>query len=399
MGQRGSTSHSKNSKATHSNTRERAEEPPPGYSELPPQNSQPLPAYSRRTNRRSRQNPPSHLALRVARYLDPVSRLCLRYTCRSLFESLPLQVESELGSRPGGSSRLVSQVRDSGPRTKKSKRAPQYDLKREGRLQLLRYFFKDGFFGDEKSICGACLKVHKDAFFLPVELEKSDAERSCRALTGKLWICPHISLTYKQVTLGDLPNTSGECFKCNSIHVTTPSQSSARICFPIARVDSSPSELTGPKVAAALALLGPAIMCPHFTLASLFDKGYRYSDDWLAPQQGCSKCPALFKIDVKRTDRNDGTHLLRLVVVKDFKKIKGVTELRWVNQLVQPERTVAKSRYDGEPFAQSEWKLGATEAAWRKAEKECEQVMHMGVEKHQWYGKCKGCLGKNNLKD
>ena len=100
---------------------------------------------------------------------------------------------------------------------------------------------------------------------------------------------------------------------------------------------------------------------------------------------------------------NDGTSLLRLIVEKDFRKLEGVTDPKWVNQMVQEERSVGENRvkklYDGDPFAQREWKLDATEAAWRKAKKQCEQVMHVGVKKHEDYGECKGCLGKNFLKE
>lgn len=402
MGQHHSNSRSENSKNRPSVTRDGVE----GY-------TQGLPSYSQLSlppeyhPRLPRQNPPINLVLQVAEHLDPVSRLCFRYTSLNLFKGLPFRVESELGKRPDGSSKLVNQVRDSGPRINQGKRAPQYDLKREGRLQLLRHFLKDGFFGDQKSICGACLDVHGDALFLPVELGKSDAERSCLGLTGKVWVCPHVSLTYEQVTCKNPLNTKWECFSCESVHVTTPSQSSSRVCFPVIRclVADSPTDVpTTSRVVTKLASFGPASLCPHLTLSSLLSNYVQDSSPIGFQRWRCSRCLTYFNFDVKGTGRNHCASLLRLIVERDFKGIKGVTDPKWLAQLVQKEEVVEKGRtkklYDGEPFARWEWNLDATEAAWGEVLRQCEHTMHVGdMKNHNYHGGCRGCVGKSCLRD
>ena len=399
MGQHHSISNAEKSKAKTSVTREDIQKKSPitkqetkARDKKVPQD--PPPAYSPRV---PRLYSPDELVHKVAQYLDPVSKLCLRYTSRHLFQCFKLKKNPELGSllaASAASSRLVSQIRDSGPRARESRRAPQYDLKREGRLQLLRHLLKDGFFGDGKAICGACLAVHEDGLFLPVELEKGDAERRCKGLTGKVWVCPHRSLTYEQVTLRNPIPTDYECFACTSIHVTTPSQSSSRICFPIKRLDGSATSV--PKkaeVADILSLLGSASICPHLSVSTIFPRYWchLHSND---PVDGlphyCEYCRACFSFDLEPTDGSGGASLLRLVVQRDFRQIKGVTDPMWVTQLVQKERVVEESRAKWkEPVVRWDWKLDAMKEAWTTTEQECRRVMWVGYvsydRTHEWY--------------
>ena len=396
MGQQHSTAHSENPIAetfVTGLTRGEIELSPPGYSEvlsLPPP-----PEYFDCLADLPRQNPPIDLACRVAEYLDPVSKLCFRYTSFKLFEGLEdFEVDGELGRCSAGSSQLVCQARDSNVRTKESRRAPQYDLSRDDRLRLLRYFLKDGFFADETSICGACVNVHRDALFLPVELQKQDSERSCKGWTGRVWVCPHRLLSYKDIFLEHSPETHGECFDCTSIHITTLFRSSARICFPIKRRIDSTTILTQEEVATAVALLGPvSACCPQFALSSLWDtKG---------PE--CTFCSAHYDVDRRPSDKGDESHLLRLVVNRNFTKITGVTDPKWLVQLVQMEEAVDDSRmkrlYAGDPFARWEWKLDATEMAWKEAATHCKRVMHVGdMKDHDECNICKDCIGKSCLR-
>lgn len=146
MGQRHSIPHSKESNPNPSFTRkgDDASTPRlPGYSQL----SLP-PKYSPRL---SPQNLPIDLVLKVARYLDPVSRLFLRYTNLKSSVGLPFHIDSKLGKLSKEPTRLVSQAQDLGPRLNESRRAPRYDLKREDGPQLPRHFLPDGFFGIGKN--------------------------------------------------------------------------------------------------------------------------------------------------------------------------------------------------------------------------------------------------------
>ena len=89
---------------------------------------------------------------------------------------------------------------------------------------------------------------------------------------------------------------------------------------------------------------------------------------------------------------------------RDFKGVKGVTDPKWLAQLVQKQEVVeegrAKRLYDGEPFARWEWKLDATEAAWGGVLERCEQIMHVGnMKNHERQRRCRGCVEKSCLKD
>lgn len=395
MGQR----HSKNSIVRIFVTRSEIEFPRPRNSEVPSLSLPPPPEFSACVADYCPQNPLIDVVKKVAQHLDPVSTLCLRYTSLKLLKGLEKEkdftVDRLLGRRPTETSPLVCQTRDSGARTKEGGKPPQYDLSREGRLQLLRHFLKDGFFGDGQSICGACLNIHRDALFLPVELQKPDSGRRCKGRTGKVWVCPHRSLEYKDISLKKPIETQQECFKCTSIHVTTPSGSSARVCFPIKRrLDPSTSILNQGEAAAAMALLGPVFTCcPKFALSSMWDvKG-----------QQCKYCSAHYDVDTRPSDRSDGSDLLRLVVKRDFTKITGVTDPKWLAQLVQMEEAVDKSRMKKmdaeEPFARWEWKLDAAERTWKEAATHCKRVMHVGdMKDHDEYSICKDCIGKSCLK-
>lgn len=401
MGQHHSTSHSKHSKDTKgksSITRKEVDARtslPPSYSSLS----------------LSPQNLPIDIELvrRVARYLDPVSRLCLCYTCSSLFKGLQFQAEAELGKLPKGPPRLVSQTRDSGPHTDKGKKAPQYDLKREGRLQLLRLLHKDRrLFGKGTSVCGACLDAHRDTLFLASELKKPDAQRSCLGLTGKVWVCPHRSLTYEQVTSRDSPNTSWECFSCASIHVTTPSQSSSRVCIPIEYIEW-PTVIYFPsnEMAVALASLGRAYLCPHVRLSDtlLTDCSVSHSRLDRKPLL-CDKCDAAFHFESRPTERSLEHGLLQLVVERSFEWVKAVkvTDWNWVAQLEQRDVTVeeskAKSADDAKASSEPEQRLDAMKTAWTETLERCVRVMHVGDMKHDvpYVRECRGCLKKECLK-
>ncbi|KAL2052053.1 hypothetical protein ABVK25_007745 [Lepraria finkii] len=142
--------------------------------------------------------------LRIAKYLDPVSRMSLKYTSQYLYHSLKYTIASELWYPKRRSTPTLGpngQVRDSIPGETERQKRKTVDPARQRRLRWLTLLMKDGLFGDGKSICAPCLSVHEDSLFLPSELENPDRERECLVFTGKVWICPHLQLRYDEVTL------------------------------------------------------------------------------------------------------------------------------------------------------------------------------------------------------
>ena len=140
---------------------------------------------------RYRQTPEIAHVLRVAEYLDPVSRTSLKYTSQYLHHGLRYTIASELRypkPRPKPTLGPNSQVRDSIPGEAAGQKRTTVNPAHERRLRLLTLLVKDGLFGDGESICAPCLSVHKDSLFFPSELEKPDREREFLGLTGKVWI-------------------------------------------------------------------------------------------------------------------------------------------------------------------------------------------------------------------
>ena len=373
--------------------------------------------------------PPAELILSVYHSLDPISRLCLRYTSRILYYSLTYTPFSELGSGRKFQC-LVRQTRDSGSRQRERRkplRPTHKDARRRSRIQLLQLLMKDDVFGQHTSICSACLAVHQNSLFLPQQLEENDDwNRQCLGHTGVVWICPHRELRYQNIASAPITaNTAWECFSCESVYVTTRQCAESRVYFPLMRLSLDMVALPlVTEVSSALGSLGSRVpLCPHLTPTSrAVLNAYEYamaamlsplksqdninhdgsSNDYF-PEKGplitqCDVCDTRFSFDIKRYFRNgnnrnntstryqtdyegeisisnttevddeEGIIILGLTVKRlSPRDIKNATDPKWITHLVQRGELQEKWKYSPDGYKD----------AWMVAARACKRVIDL----------------------
>lgn len=117
---------------------------------------------------------PVELLTRITDFLRPSSAISFTYTCKRFYTECGISSADLLGDR-----RL-------------SKDAAS--IRRE-RLRLLCMLVRDRPVAG-KAICSGCVKIHHNTAFTIEELVKSPTKRQCFGRIGRLWVCPHKTLTY-----------------------------------------------------------------------------------------------------------------------------------------------------------------------------------------------------------
>lgn len=131
-------------------------------------------------SRSALQNLPVELLLNITAFLPPVHLLSLSYTCRYFRQSLDCPIMHVLGYQGSGSAAAIE----------------GFKVKR---LELLCLLDRDGKIPQGQLICSACTMTHAKPQFSSESFDKSNTERACTGVTGRVWICPHSILNHNQV--------------------------------------------------------------------------------------------------------------------------------------------------------------------------------------------------------
>lgn len=166
------------------------------------------------------QNLPAELILIIAASLDPVDLMCLSYTSRHFRNSLGCSIDETLGD-PRDTIRWQQRgfIRGEFAAVDRTKAI------HEQRLELLCTLDQDGKLLPMTAIYNACVTNHEKSWFSAVSLKEANDERKCKGYTGKVWICPHQSLSHEQVNADHhrwrigFPRLTCSCYACRSIYL------------------------------------------------------------------------------------------------------------------------------------------------------------------------------------
>ena len=285
------------------------------------------------------QNLPNELLLEITALLPRVYLMSLSYTNSYFRRSLDCSITKVLGWSP---SRELYCCRELVLATRAFKAR---------RMELLCLLDQDGLIHQDQMICSACTKTHWKSQFTTESIDKGNTERKCAGMAGRVWLCPHVVLSYEQVhrqqrwPLTNIPRTWGPCEDCyNIVHVR---ESDSLTTFPILTV-SDDSDLKKRKVVKVLRGLHAPI-CPHFRLSSAFvTKAYaRYrqfirsdieaTEDryYQSLSAECPSCHAALWFE-EHVMPHTGQRILRVRVRRNFYTSGAATDSAWTSQLVQP---------------------------------------------------------------
>ena len=293
------------------------------------------------------QNLPAELILIITASLDPVNLMCLSYTCRHFRNSLGFSINETLGDPRDtirwGERGFIRGAFEAADRTIEI---------REQRLELLCLLDQDGKLSPTTAICSACATSHEKRWFSAVSLKEANDERECKGYTGKVWICPHQSLTHKQVNSdhywrpGDIPSRIGSCNACRGISLRSWSSAAEYAILNI----SAESNLLEHNVEKALQMFDASI-CPHLRLSDPFVSTL-YSCDCACLEldeyrvtcrrchcracklsNQCHSCNTNIFFEIQRSWC--GKRILLATVIRHFGGY-GPTSPLWLSQIVQP---------------------------------------------------------------
>lgn len=199
----------------------------------------------------------TELILDIAEYLPPSGYMSLSYSCRTVHNKMSASIAHVLG--------------DKFPMGLSSDSAPCVVLRNIRfleRLELRSLLDRDGKIRSSKTFCSGCQCTHDSSLFSIASLAQPSIERQCLGRAGRVWICPHRTLDYHQVTsYGE----TRDVHKCGSSFISVRSgyrcpysDSGCITGWPIMRVprNGTPSN---EQVKEALGPLNAAV-CPHLHL-------------------------------------------------------------------------------------------------------------------------------------
>ena len=123
------------------------------------------------------QSLPVELLTRITDFLRPSSALSFAYTCKRFYIECGISREGFLGA-------------------KNLAKDPAF-VRRE-RLRLLCMLVRDRPISG-MAICGGCIRIHHVSAFTLGELVQGPTKRQCFGRIGRLWICPHKTLTFDEL--------------------------------------------------------------------------------------------------------------------------------------------------------------------------------------------------------
>ena len=275
--------------------------------------------------------------------------MCLSYTCRHFRNSLGCSIDETLGD-PGDTIRWWQRgfIRGEFAAADRTKAI------REQRLELLCMLDQDGKLLPTKAICSACATSHEKSWFSAVSLKEINDERKCKGYTGKVWICPHQSLSHEQVNADHyrwrvgFPSLTCSCYACRGIYLGSWSSTAEYAILNI----SAESDLLEHNVEKALQMFDASV-CPHLRLSDPFVSDlYSWDCTRLEPgryraTQGqcrcracklsnqCHSCNTNIFFEVQKSW--GGQRTLLATVIRNFGGY-GPTSPQWLNQIVQPSK-------------------------------------------------------------
>ena len=146
---------------------------------------------------------PLELILEIVSYLSPVAIASWCYTCRYFNQILDLSAINR---------QVQKYCRDINTYSVADSWQFPYCHPRllAAHMDLLCLLDRDGKLSTHKAFCYACSNTHDKSVFTPASLDKANTERKCLGVTGRVCICPHFSLSFKQIQNSGFPQTSGQ---------------------------------------------------------------------------------------------------------------------------------------------------------------------------------------------
>lgn len=121
---------------------------------------------------------PAEVVDEIAKYMSPLSKLSLRYTCHRFRRYFPITIQSM-------QKQVVSTKRNS------------YNEKRNQWYNFLRMLERDKRIS--QLVCSACYQTHHISLFS--EFSQQTSPRFCLASMDQPWICPHSSYTRAELRI------------------------------------------------------------------------------------------------------------------------------------------------------------------------------------------------------
>lgn len=198
---------------------------------------------------------PAELLLCIVAYLEPVSFLSLGCTGQFFSRLLDVSINDLLGCPSGRLNRSGSVYWNSGPQ----------GSQRSDRLQVLLMLERDASEKGTKAVCSFCASMHDKSYFSPESIKEPGVKHGCLGATGRLWLCPHVQLSYHAVSTSSVHGRDlGPCDKCRSQVYCSDDNSRSSVGFPILDV-TDPQNATENSVKKALKQFSAPI-CSHLTL-------------------------------------------------------------------------------------------------------------------------------------
>ena len=280
---------------------------------------------------------PVELLTRITHFLRPSSALAFTYTCKRFYTECGISSEDLLGAKALAKDAIFV---------------------RKERLRLLCMLFRDRPISG-MAVCSGCVKTHHVNAFTIGELVQGPTKRQCFGRVGRLWICPHKTLTFDDLKAcqNRIPNKGVDGFNENRFCWYCRRAGGSSCCYERDRsvtIETQCHIMTGrpnvdkTDVAAALKQLDIPI-CPHLRLCNPFVSSLYDPACGQILGTACSKadqCYNCFKRKCPSCDTQfffflfQGTcaSLPRLILAtkRFFGDFDDITDSQWTSQLVPP---------------------------------------------------------------
>ena len=208
---------------------------------------------------------PTELILLIATHLSQIELLSWSYTCRFFCRTLDT---STLLAKSKVCQGYLYLLNYNGVHLPSSVKRPAIRPGIVQHLDILNLLDRDGFLSPTKAICRPCANTHDRSRFSSTALKLPNYMRQCLGLEGRLWVCPHVHLSYEDVSQSPfsfirrfLPKSS--CQECRvNVHIGS---SRSTVEFPIFIIPPGPQPRSNDLAAKLISKLKLHI-CPHARL-------------------------------------------------------------------------------------------------------------------------------------
>ena len=280
---------------------------------------------------------PVELLTRITDFLRPSSALSFTYTCKRFYTECGISSEGLLGAR--------NLARDAA------------FIRRE-RLRLLCMLMRDRPMSG-MAICSGCIKIHHVSAFTALELVQGPTKRQCFGRIGRLWICPHKTLTFDDLKACQkrIPNQGVDGFNENRFCWYCRRAGGSSCCYERdgrVTIETHCHVMTGrpsmdkADVATALKQLDISI-CPHLQLRNPFVSSLYDPSCGQVLGSACTKSDRCYNCLRRKCPSCDTEFFFflfqgtcasppRLVLAtkRYFGDFQDITDPQWTSQLVAP---------------------------------------------------------------